>query len=117
MLLVSVTVSLANSAGLLKSLPVGPIAGGIMGCFLLLALGVYCYRHHIQRRYARYQGGGEGAGPDGQGRLRDSANENDFEELDDLQSGKQKVKIVREQNADFAYAQVASCRIFSVGEL
>ena len=32
-----------------KSAPVGPVAGGIMGCFLLLALGVYCYRHHIHR--------------------------------------------------------------------
>ncbi|KAK3767134.1 hypothetical protein RRG08_018006 [Elysia crispata] len=33
----------------MKSTPVGPVAGGIMGCFLVLALGVYCYRHHVHR--------------------------------------------------------------------
>uniref|UniRef100_A0A2C9LCW0 Uncharacterized protein n=1 Tax=Biomphalaria glabrata TaxID=6526 RepID=A0A2C9LCW0_BIOGL len=37
-----------------KSTPVGPVAGGIMGCFLLLALGVYCYRHHVHRSGTRY---------------------------------------------------------------
>ena len=38
----------------MKSTPVGPVAGGIMGCFLLLALGVYCYRHHIHRHSHQY---------------------------------------------------------------
>lgn len=33
----------------IKSTPVGPVAGGIMGCFLILALAVYCYRHHVSR--------------------------------------------------------------------
>ncbi|XP_060082073.1 VWFA and cache domain-containing protein 1-like [Ylistrum balloti] len=37
-----------------KSAPVGPVAGGIMGCFLVLALGVYCYRHHIHRDSHQY---------------------------------------------------------------
>ncbi|KAL3869969.1 hypothetical protein ACJMK2_042589 [Sinanodonta woodiana] len=37
-----------------KSTPVGPVAGGIMGCFLVLALGVYCYRHHIHRNSHQY---------------------------------------------------------------
>ncbi|CAG0902432.1 unnamed protein product [Darwinula stevensoni] len=26
--------------------PIGPVAGGIMACFLVLALGIYCYRHY-----------------------------------------------------------------------
>ncbi|XP_076463028.1 VWFA and cache domain-containing protein 1-like [Babylonia areolata] len=38
----------------MKSTPVGPVAGGIMGCFLLLALGVYCYRHHVHRHSHQY---------------------------------------------------------------
>lgn len=38
----------------MKSTPVGPVAGGIMGCFLLLALGVYCYRHHVHRHAHQY---------------------------------------------------------------
>jgi len=37
-----------------KTTPVGPVAGGIMGCFLVLALGVYCYRHHIHRNSHQY---------------------------------------------------------------
>ena len=37
-----------------RTTPVGPVAGGIMGCFLLLALGVYCYRHHMHRPHHQY---------------------------------------------------------------
>lgn len=37
-----------------KSAPVGPVAGGIMGCFLMLALGVYCYRHRVHRNSLQY---------------------------------------------------------------
>lgn len=37
-----------------KTTPVGPVAGGIMGCFLVLAMGVYCYRHHIHRTNHQY---------------------------------------------------------------
>ena len=37
-----------------KTTPVGPVAGGIMGCFLVLALGVYCYRHRIHRNSLQY---------------------------------------------------------------
>ncbi|XP_022243736.1 VWFA and cache domain-containing protein 1-like isoform X1 [Limulus polyphemus] len=38
----------------IKSTPVGPVAGGIMGCFLVLALAFYCYRHHVQRGPSPY---------------------------------------------------------------
>lgn len=64
-------------------MPVGPVAGGIMGCVLLLAIGIYCYRHHASRIGHRY----EDSLPDGQRRLRDSANENDFEEINDSYDG------------------------------
>lgn len=37
-----------------KGAPVGPVAGGIMGCFLMLALGVYCYRHRVHRSSLQY---------------------------------------------------------------
>ena len=46
---------LAGGGATLKATPVGPVAGGIMGCFLLLALGVYCYRHHVHRAAHAYQ--------------------------------------------------------------
>ena len=45
---------MAQSENIVKSTPVGPVAGGIMGCFLVLALGVYCYRHHIHRHSNNY---------------------------------------------------------------
>ena len=47
-----------------RSAPVGPVAGGIMGCFLVLAVAVYCYRHHVmQSRYAHaYLSAGMGNG-------------------------------------------------------
>ncbi|XP_074642229.1 VWFA and cache domain-containing protein 1-like [Tubulanus polymorphus] len=37
-----------------RTTPVGPVAGGIMGCFLVLALSVYCYRHHVHRHGHQY---------------------------------------------------------------
>lgn len=37
-----------------KTTPVGPVAGGIMGIFLVLALSVYCYRHHVHRTSHQY---------------------------------------------------------------
>lgn len=37
-----------------RSTPVGPVAGGIMGCFLVLALSVYCYRQRIHRNAHQY---------------------------------------------------------------
>ncbi|RXM31443.1 hypothetical protein EOD39_7020 [Acipenser ruthenus] len=40
-----------DDMGLLKkSAPVGPVAGGIMGCIMVLVLAVYAYRHQIHRR-------------------------------------------------------------------
>lgn len=35
---------------MIKSAPVGPVAGGIMGCVMVLVLAVYAYRHQIHRR-------------------------------------------------------------------
>jgi len=75
--------SLTDDGGSFKSMPVGPVAGGIMGCFLLIALGVYCYRHHVHRYSRRYQS----SLPDGQGHLRDSTNDNEFDDLDDAHNG------------------------------
>ncbi|GAB1599475.1 VWFA and cache domain-containing protein 1-like isoform X3 [Argonauta hians] len=37
-----------------KTTPVGPVAGGIMGIFLVLALSVYCYRHQAHRASHQY---------------------------------------------------------------
>jgi len=36
------------------SAPVGPVAGGIMICFVVLALSVYCYRYHSTRHGPHY---------------------------------------------------------------
>lgn len=38
------------SLNMIKSAPVGPVAGGIMGCIMVLVLVVYAYRHQIHRR-------------------------------------------------------------------
>lgn len=38
------------SLNMIKSAPVGPVAGGIMGCIMVLVLAVYAYRHQIHRR-------------------------------------------------------------------
>lgn len=35
---------------MIKTAPVGPVAGGIMGCIMVLVLAVYAYRHQIHRR-------------------------------------------------------------------
>ena len=69
--MVGADVSLLN-----KSMPVGPVAGGIMGCFLLLALAVYCYRCYSHRRSHDCSGS-----LPGEARLRDS--NCDFEDFDD----------------------------------
>ncbi|ESO86641.1 hypothetical protein LOTGIDRAFT_128750, partial [Lottia gigantea] len=70
---------------LLKSTPVGPVAGGIMGCFLILALGVYCYRHHVHRNTHQYIS----SMPDGNNRMSHYYNEpEDIEPADEPSSGK-----------------------------
>jgi len=63
-----------------KSTPVGPVAGGIMGCFLLLALGIYCYRCYSHRHSRHCNGSLRG-----EARLRDS--NVDFEDFDDTNNG------------------------------
>lgn len=35
---------------MIKSAPVGPVAGGVLGCAMVLVLAVYAYRHQIHRR-------------------------------------------------------------------
>lgn len=47
-------VSLDSEPVNVKTTPVGPVAGGIMGIFLVLALSVYCYRHHVHRTSHQY---------------------------------------------------------------
>ena len=60
--------------------PVGPVAGGIMACFLVLALGVYCYCHRVHRSTHQYM-----STPDTQYRM---GMEEHFEELDpDIDGG------------------------------
>ena len=65
----------ADAALLNKSMPVGPVAGGVMGCFVLLALAVYCYRCYSRRRSRHC----DGSLP-GDAHLHDSTV--DFEDLD-----------------------------------
>jgi len=65
----------ADAALLNKSMPVGPVAGGVMGCILLLALAVYCYQCYSRRRSRHC----DGSLP-GEAHLRDSTV--DFEDLD-----------------------------------
>uniref|UniRef100_A0A8C9W668 VWFA and cache domain-containing protein 1 n=1 Tax=Scleropages formosus TaxID=113540 RepID=A0A8C9W668_SCLFO len=38
------------SLSTMKSAPVGPVAGGILGCIMVLVLAIYAYRHQIHRR-------------------------------------------------------------------
>lgn len=66
-----------------KSTPVGPVAGGIMGSFLLLAFVVYCYRHR-QRHTQDYMNSLAG------NQARMGHLDHEFEEIDhsdDVQSG------------------------------
>ena len=63
------------------SSPVGPVAGGIMGCFLVLAIAIYCYRRRVHRRtQLQYMT----AGPDTNSAHPDLAQ---IDSLDDLDSG------------------------------
>lgn len=69
----------------MKSTPVGPVAGGIMGCFLVLALGVYCYRHHIHRSSHQYINNL----PENQNRMSHFYEEEPPEPTDDIAAGNQ----------------------------
>ena len=62
-----------------KSTPVGPVAGGIMGCFLILALGVYCYRHHVHRSGSHHYMQNN---HDNQLRVSTADDDNDVDDLD-----------------------------------
>ncbi|KAI0241312.1 VWFA and cache domain-containing protein 1 [Lamellibrachia satsuma] len=63
------------------SSPVGPVAGGIMGCFLVLAIAIYCYRRRVHRRtQLEYMT----AGPDAHSAHPDLAR---IDSLDELDSG------------------------------
>ncbi|XP_012946227.1 VWFA and cache domain-containing protein 1 isoform X2 [Aplysia californica] len=67
----------------MKSTPVGPVAGGIMGCFLLLALGVYCYRHHVHRHSHHYIS----TLPDNTNRISHYYNDEEQEATEDISTG------------------------------
>lgn len=71
----------------MKSTPVGPVAGGIMGCFLVLALGVYCYRHHIHRNSHQYITNL----PENQNRMSHFYEEEPHEPADDVPAGQFKL--------------------------
>lgn len=49
-----------------KSLPIGPVAGGVMAFFFFVGLSIYCYRHLTKRRHhgsgANLYTGSPGAG-------------------------------------------------------
>ncbi|CAH1774319.1 unnamed protein product [Owenia fusiformis] len=78
-----------------KSTPVGPVAGGIMGCFLVLALGVYCYRHHVHRNNHQYVTTVTGA----DGRMAHLDNEPDeLEAPEDLGSGHTNIVLAMFEN-------------------
>ncbi|KAL5022166.1 hypothetical protein ScPMuIL_001321 [Solemya velum] len=67
----------------IKSTPVGPVAGGIMGCFLVLALGVYCYRHHIHRNSHQYIS----TLPENQNRMSHYYDQDDPDQVEDPGAG------------------------------
>ena len=71
----------------MKSTPVGPVAGGIMGCFLILALGVYCYRHHVHRHSHHYIS----TLPDNANRISHYYNDEEQEATDDISTGECKL--------------------------
>lgn len=66
-----------------KSAPVGPVAGGIMGCFLIMALGVYCYRHRVHRNTLQYIS----TLPENQNRHSQFYETEDFEQIEDNGNG------------------------------
>ncbi|ELT96782.1 hypothetical protein CAPTEDRAFT_225126 [Capitella teleta] len=70
-----------EGAEAMKSTPVGPVAGGIMGCFLVLALGIYCYRNHVHRSAQPHYMAG--LPPDATSGRRTSL-DNELEELESL---------------------------------
>ena len=67
-----------------RSTPVGPVAGGIMGCFLVLALSVYCYRHRIHRNSHQYIS----TLPENQNRISNYYETDDIEPIEDSGNGK-----------------------------
>lgn len=70
----------------IKSTPVGPVAGGIMGCFLVLALGVYCYRHHIHRNSHQYIS----TLPENQNRMSHYYDQDEQDQVEDPRAGNYK---------------------------
>lgn len=65
-----------------KTLPVGPVAGGVLAFFVFVAVSVYCYRQQTRRRHSgncTAYGAGPGAG------LRMTQLDNDIDEHDDIE--------------------------------
>ena len=61
--------STSDSGAFMKSLPVGPVAGGVMAFFAFVALSIYCYRRASRKRRRNGQCGYESAAG-GNGGLR-----------------------------------------------
>lgn len=75
--------STADIDSTFKSLPVGPVAGGVMAFFCFVALSIYCYRQQTRRRNHGVGSGGYGSGS-GAG-LRMTQLDNDMDEHDDIE--------------------------------
>ena len=67
-----------------RSLPVGPVAGGVMAFFFFVALSVYCYRQQTRRR-RHGSGGGYTSGPGGTGLRMTQLDNMEMEEHDDME--------------------------------
>ena len=74
-----------------RSTPVGPVAGGIMGCFLVLALSVYCYRHRIHRNAHQYIS----TLPENQNRMSHYYDTDDIDPVEELGNGNQSSLILK----------------------
>ncbi len=46
---IRITIGYIDESFSSMSTPVGPVAGAIMGMFVVLVIVVYCYRHHVGR--------------------------------------------------------------------
>jgi hypothetical protein len=66
-----------------KTASVGPVAGGILGCFLLIALIIYCYRQHIHGSRNQYTA----ASGDQDNNCHIENEYDDFNAADDFMSG------------------------------
>ena len=96
----------SDSSGF-KGLPVGPVAGGVLTFFFLVAVSVYCYRQHTRR----HSGGiyvGSLAGQDRNG-LRMSQLDNDMEDPDMEHDADETTAVVSHEFSKFAESLNLRC--------